>query len=1014
MKRVIAISVMLALLIPLNFTFEEVIFDDLNARISTVRAPDGNDWFNNATEITAEGNYFGSVNYSNDRHDFFKIYLDADGSSGDLVHFNFTFNNSGNIIMTISNPENYSVVDGFWSKGDWVEWFNVSFCASSTGYYYFWIQCYYIFTLDYSFDIEWAETTRSLDDDNTNNTATTAINGGSYNGDIDPVYDYLDLYNISVTSGSTVTEGLNITLATHVDKKMWLYNPDGTLRYSSDKVGSSYPNSPEEIMVAVDQTGIYKLAVLPSYGWGYDIPSPSSYILNLTIDQNIPPDTDYDKEHATLVFNGTMINDSFDSKYDEEDHYMIDLQKGEELTVAVLYKDWIWSTISIHISAVEPHPHSIGIGTTYTDKGGSKTGEAEYSERYYIALSNTGQLIRNYTVSFSTSGYDPVTMDDPMIQNKTHIDISTPEEVTDRSINLNDIFFDPDGGIEFECLSHPTGSSDNFYVNIADNGSVLIRPYANFNGYELFNFSATDDHDNVLYLTVNVTVTPINDPPWINDFTGKTWIQDQEVNITLNMGDADGDMLIITDNSSMFDIADKKINFYPTNEDVGTHYIGINVSDSEYTAYLNFTVEVENSNDDPYFIDIGGEAPGNTIHLYANEDESKNWTINVGDPDIDIGIIQDLEFSMNITHPRIKLEDGKLFIDPVQEDVGDIHLRIRVSDGSLFDDQNVTITVSNVNDVPEQPIITLESQIDLQVNLSTEIPFDEDGDNLTLTWDFGDGTTVDGLYVQHPYEKPGNYTITLTADDGNGGKNSSFINVTVAESSSDDVDDDMDDDIEEYFTILIGPIQKDGNNVAGAIVTITLPDGTPYTSTTNASGIAFFTNMEFEEWPEGTTFKVTHSEYGEMDWETKEWSITAEPVDDDDDDTEFAGLLIAGIGAGVLLLIIIIILIVVFVIIRNKKEESPSTDEMMEELEKALADDEDILKDDNELDEDEYLEPDDDTIDEYDPADEDDLEQTDGSSDDHFDDDGSNTIDNENITEDLSDDDLESFDFEDI
>ncbi len=43
---------------------------------------------------------------------------------------------------------------------------------------------------------------------------------------------------------------------------------------------------------------------------------------------------------------------------------------------------------------------------------------------------------------------------------------------------------------------------------------------------------------------------------------------------------------------------------------------------------------------------------------------------------------------------------------------------------------------------------------------------DPDGKTVTYTWDFGDQTTATGSTVQHPYARPGSYTVTLRVSDG--------------------------------------------------------------------------------------------------------------------------------------------------------------------------------------------------------------------------------------------------------
>ena len=56
---------------------------------------------------------------------------------------------------------------------------------------------------------------------------------------------------------------------------------------------------------------------------------------------------------------------------------------------------------------------------------------------------------------------------------------------------------------------------------------------------------------------------------------------------------------------------------------------------------------------------------------------------------------------------------------------------------------------------------------------------DPDGDPLTFTWDFGDGAAGTGATPTHAYADDGNYTVTLTADDGHGGTATDTLVVTV-------------------------------------------------------------------------------------------------------------------------------------------------------------------------------------------------------------------------------------------
>ena len=56
---------------------------------------------------------------------------------------------------------------------------------------------------------------------------------------------------------------------------------------------------------------------------------------------------------------------------------------------------------------------------------------------------------------------------------------------------------------------------------------------------------------------------------------------------------------------------------------------------------------------------------------------------------------------------------------------------------------------------------------------------DRDGDTLSYSWNFGDGTSGTGATVTHTYNAVGTYTATLTTYDGRGGVGSATVVLTV-------------------------------------------------------------------------------------------------------------------------------------------------------------------------------------------------------------------------------------------
>jgi glucose/arabinose dehydrogenase len=68
----------------------------------------------------------------------------------------------------------------------------------------------------------------------------------------------------------------------------------------------------------------------------------------------------------------------------------------------------------------------------------------------------------------------------------------------------------------------------------------------------------------------------------------------------------------------------------------------------------------------------------------------------------------------------------------------------------------------------------------LAVNFDGSGSTDPDGDPLTYSWNFGDGSAAgSGAKVAHTYSSAGQYTATLTVSDGKGGQGTSTVGITV-------------------------------------------------------------------------------------------------------------------------------------------------------------------------------------------------------------------------------------------
>ena len=102
----------------------------------------------------------------------------------------------------------------------------------------------------------------------------------------------------------------------------------------------------------------------------------------------------------------------------------------------------------------------------------------------------------------------------------------------------------------------------------------------------------------------------------------------------------------------------------------------------------------------------------------------------------------------------------------------------------LLDGEDTSPLGFGENNVPTA-VITFESSdaaaaaitADGSLALRATDSYDSDNDTLSFEWDFGDGATEAGPYVDHVFAEPGTYVVTLTVADGNGGIDTAALTV---------------------------------------------------------------------------------------------------------------------------------------------------------------------------------------------------------------------------------------------
>ena len=114
----------------------------------------------------------------------------------------------------------------------------------------------------------------------------------------------------------------------------------------------------------------------------------------------------------------------------------------------------------------------------------------------------------------------------------------------------------------------------------------------------------------------------------------------------------------------------------------------------------------------------------------------------------------------------------------------DVILTVTDDEGET-DTDSMTVTVSEIVAVPNEPPVAELDADATTVDIGGEIMFngsgssDPDGLIIEYTWDFGDGIFDSGIYTSHSYSAAGSYIITLTVMDDAGDSDTDSITVNV-------------------------------------------------------------------------------------------------------------------------------------------------------------------------------------------------------------------------------------------
>ena len=310
--------------------------------------------------------------------------------------------------------------------------------------------------------------------------------------------------------------------------------------------------------------------------------------------------------------------------------------------------------------------------------------------------------------------------------------------------------------------------------------------------------SVSDGNDGSASINVTITVDDVNDAPVFTAGNRTLTVEENTASAT-NIGnpftatDEDDDTLtyrLVGSDAGFFSINGSSGQLrtsavFDYEEDKHTYTVTVSVFDgNDGSASINVTITVDDVNDAPVFV-----AGSLTRRIAENTVAGTNIGAAFTATDPDAG--DTLEYSLDGTDASsfdIDSSSGQLKVKAAldYEDKTSYSVRITVSDGDLTDRISVTIRVTDVDDnrapVFSQDSFTLRIEIDDETAAGDDIgrAFSAtDADNNTLTYRLG-GTDASSFSIVSSSGQLQttaalisgtrvSYSITVIADDGNGG-----------------------------------------------------------------------------------------------------------------------------------------------------------------------------------------------------------------------------------------------------
>ncbi|KFE68687.1 Ig-like domain-containing protein [Hyalangium minutum] len=408
----------------------------------------------------------------------------------------------------------------------------------------------------------------------------------------------------------------------------------------------------------------------------------------------------------------------------------------------------------------------------------------------------SGTTSFTYTISDGNGGFATATVNvtvtpvnDPPTANDDTLTVAEDSGATVVNVLVNDTSA-PDVGETLTVVS-VTQPATGGTVTLSS-GVVTFTPAPNFNGTTSFNYTITDGNGGTDTATVNVTVTPVNDPPTANNDT-LTVAEDSGatvVDVLANDTFAPdvGETLTVTAvtqpaTGGTVDLTNGTVTFTPAPDFNGTVTFSYTVSDGNGgTATATVSVTVTAVNDPPTAVDDAFTVPRNSTNNVLNVLANDTIFPDVGETLTVTAVTQPASGTVTLT-------GGVVSYTPLAAFIGDVTFSYTVSDGTLTATATVTVTVFGTNIPPtannDSLTVAEDSGPTVVDVLANDTIAPDVGETLTVTavtqpTSGGTVTLVGGVVSFTPAaDFFGTVTFTYTVSDGSGGTDIATVTVTV-------------------------------------------------------------------------------------------------------------------------------------------------------------------------------------------------------------------------------------------